>query len=150
MKNSAHEVLKLRYGKKCTFVNVILAKQTNGLRYRDLQQPQSFYHTYLVFCRYISLARTSTRLLGTIRRELFLTRGCRTQCFNPDHFMLVHNLQIQTFPPFVIFVLPRIDLRLHQKIFCAINGGESTKLHQTNIAFTVPDTKLLLYKTMCY
>ena len=66
----------------------------------------------LSFLRYISLARTSTRLLGTIRRELFLTRGCRTQCFNPDHFMLMHNLQIQTFPPFVIFVLPRIDLRL--------------------------------------
>ena len=60
--------------------------------------------------------------------------------------MLVHNLQRQTFPPFVIFVLPRIDLRLQQKIFCAIKGGESTKLQQTNIAFTVPDTKLLLDK----
>ena len=42
----------------------------------------------------------------------FLTRSCRTQRFNADHLTLVHNLQIQTFPPFMTFVLPRIDLRL--------------------------------------
>ena len=28
-------------------------------------------------------------------------------------------------------------------IFCAINSGENTKPQQTNLAFKVPDTKLL-------
>ena len=45
-------------------------------------------------------------------QRAFLTRSCRTQRFNPDHLMLVHNFHIQTFPPFVTFVLSRIDLRL--------------------------------------
>ena len=49
---------------------------------------------------------------GDNLQRAFLTRSCRSQRFNPDHLMLVHNFHIQTFPPFVTFVLPRIDLRL--------------------------------------
>ena len=49
---------------------------------------------------------------GDNLQRAFLTRSCRSQRFNPDHLMLVHNFHIQTFPPFVTFVLRRIDLRL--------------------------------------
>ena len=51
------------------------------------------------------------KIIGDNSQRDFLKRSCRAQRFNPNHLMLVHNLQIQAFPLFVTFVLPRIDLR---------------------------------------
>ena len=56
--------------------------------------------------------RKASLSVGDNLQTAFLMRSCRTQRFNAGHPMIVYNFQVQTFLPFVTFVLYRTDLRL--------------------------------------